>query len=53
MDKKIVTVEDVVNGCICAVVELAGDVVVLRNVCCPLHGDEEIINEIKRIEDEK
>lgn len=50
---KIVTVADVIDGCICAVENIAGDEVVLRNVCCPLHGDQEIIEEIRRSNNEE
>ena len=38
---KQITVEDILNGCTCAVIELAGENTVIRCVTCPIHGDPE------------
>ena len=32
---------DILNGCQCAVVNIVGEVTVIKCVTCPIHGDEE------------
>lgn len=36
-----ITVNDIVNGCQCAIANIAGEDTVLRCVTCPIHGDKE------------
>lgn len=36
-----ITIEDIINGCQCAVAEIAGEATVIRCVTCPIHGDRE------------
>lgn len=36
-----ITVDDILNGCQCTVVYLAGEASYLRCVTCPIHGDIE------------
>ncbi len=40
-----ITIEDVLDGCQCAVIELLGEPTVIRCVTCPLHGDSEFRKE--------